>query len=183
LLVPLLGGCQAKAEQPAPAAPMIEVHDGTSVIASVRVGKPCRATIGPTEMIVGGPPLVSQLGDTRWSGSDGSNGTAIARDGVRVARVFPVGDAASSAVFDPVGAALMRVHADGDKAVVSDTANHLLRTLARAGSKITVDHPSLTITGTNDLVLASMLSAPELDPEVRMLAACERVLVTEKKEL
>ena len=162
---------------------MIEVHDGTSVIASVRVGKPCRATIGPTEMIIGGPPLVSQLGDTRWSGSDGSNGTAIARDGVRVARVFPVTDAASGAVFDPVGAALMRVHADGDKAVVSDTANQVLRTLARAGSKITVDHPALTITGTNDLVLASMLSAPELDPEVRMLAACERVLVTEKKEL
>jgi hypothetical protein len=102
---------------------------------------------------------------------------------VPVARVFPVTDPASSAVFDPVGAALMRVHADGDKATVSDTASHLLRTLARVGSKITVDHPALTVTGTNDLVLASMLSAPELDPEIRMLAACERVLVTEKKEL
>jgi hypothetical protein len=188
-LVPLLG-CQAKADPPAPAPTLVEVRDGTTVIASLRPGRPCRATIGPTEMIVGGPPLISQLGSTRWSGSDGANGTVLERDGQRVARVFPTSDPASTAVFDMVGAAMVRVKAEADHATVSDTASRLIRTLARSGDTITVEpgpgpagQPKLVVTGTRDLVLASMLSAPELQPEIRMLAACERVLVTEKKEL
>lgn len=162
---------------------MIEVRDGTTVVASLRPGKPCRATIGPTEMIVGGPPLISQLGTTRWTGSDGANGTVLARDDQNVVRMFPTSDPANAAVFDMVGAAMVRVKAEADRATVSDTASRLIRTLARTGDTITVDVPKLTVTGTRDLVLASMLSAPELQPEVRMLAACERVLVTEKKEL
>src|SRR4051812_16518431 len=139
-------------------------------------------------MIVGGPPLISQLGSTRWSGSDGANGTVLERDGQRVARLFPTSDPTSTAVFDMVGAAMVRVKAEADHATVSDTASRLIRTLARSGNTITVEpgaagQPKLIVTGTRDLVLASMLSAPELQPEIRMLAACERVLVTEKKEL
>jgi len=186
LLVPLLG-CQAKADPPPPAPTLIEVREGTTVVASLRPGKPCRATIGPTEMIVGGPPLISQLGSTRWAGSDGANGTVIERDGLRVARLFPSSDPTSGAVFDMVGAAMIRVKAEADHATVSDTASRLIRTLARSGDTITVEpaagQPKLVVTGTRDLVLASMLSAPELQPELRMLVACERVLVTEKKEL
>ena len=51
-----------------------------------------------------------------------------------------------------------------------------VRRLTLAGDKITADDPAMTITGTSDLVLAALLSAPELLPEVRALAACQRVL-------
>lgn len=160
---------------------MVEVRDGSTVVASLRPGRPCRATIGPTEMIIGGPPLISQLGSTRWTGADGANGMVLSRDDQRVARLY------DGAVFDMVGAAMVRVKAEADRATVSDTASRLIRTLARTGDTITVDpaagQPKLVVTGTRDLVLASMLSASELQPEIRMLAACERVLVPGKKEL
>ena len=45
-----------------------------------------------------------------------------------------------------------------------------------AGATITIDSPALTVTGTDDLVLAAILASPEVVPQVRMLAACERVL-------
>lgn len=181
-LLPLLG-CQTKADPPAVAPTMVEVRDGTKVVASVRPGRPCRATIGPLEMIIGGPPLVSQLGDTRWSGKDGANGTTLEREGDRVARIFPVNDRSTVGVFDLNGVAMLRVQATPAGATVSDAASRPLRMLAMTGSTIKTDHPELVVTGTHDVLLASVLTAPELAPEIRMLAACERVLVTEKKEL
>lgn len=167
---------------------MHDLQAGGKVVASVRPGKPCRATIGPIEMIIGGPPLISQVGETRWSGSDGSNGMMIERDGDRVARIFPI-TGTTVGVFDLQGIPLIRVQPSADGATVSDASMRALRTLtldhtaAGAGTTIVSDHPPFRVSGTNDLVLASVLSAIELQPEVRMLAACERVLVTEKKEL
>ncbi len=162
---------------------MVEVREGTKLVASVRPGHPCRAAIGPLEMIIGGPPLVSQLGDTRWSGVDGANGTTLAREGDRIARIFPVNDRSSVSVFDLDGIAMLRVQATPAGATVSDAASNPLRQLAMTGGVIKTDHPELVVTGTHDVLLASVLTAPELTPEIRMLAACERVLVTEKKEL
>jgi hypothetical protein len=176
-------GCQGKAEPPAPVAPvMIEVHDGTQVTASVRTGRPCRATIGPIELIVGGPPLVSQLGETKWTGSNTpEGGTFLLRNDDRVVRVYPVGDPASAGVYDLQGVALLRVAATGDRATVTDAAGRPLRTLTRTGTEIAVDAPKVLVTGTPDLVLAALISSPEIGPEVRMLAACERVLVAQQK--
>lgn len=162
---------------------MVEVRDGTKVVASLRPGKPCRVTIGPTEMIIGGPPLISQLGDTRWTGKDGANGTTLEREGDRVARIFPIGDRATIGVFDLDNIAMLHVEVTPAGATVTDAASRPLRTLELNGDQIIADHPPLVVTGTHDVLLASMLTAPELSPEVRMLAACERVLVTEKKEL
>ena len=112
-------------------------------------------------MIIGGPPLISQLGDTRWTGSDGSNGTALARDGVRVARVYPVMDAASGAVFDPVGAALMRVTCRRRQ---SDGQRHREPPCCARSRSPARRSPSTTPRSRSpapaDLVLASMLSAP-----------------------
>ncbi|CAN5664831.1 hypothetical protein BH11MYX1_BH11MYX1_44190 [soil metagenome] len=190
-VIPFWGGCQAKADQPGPASPaLIELHDlqaGDKVVASVRPGRPCRATIGPTEMIVGGPPLISQVGATRWSGRDGSNGTTLERDGDRVARIFPI-DGTTVGVFDLQGVPVIHVQPSAAGATVSDASMRALRTLTldhtpAGGTTIVSDHPPFRVSGTSDLVLASVLSAVELQPEVRMLAACERVLVTEKKEL
>jgi antitoxin (DNA-binding transcriptional repressor) of toxin-antitoxin stability system len=182
-LLPLLG-CQTKADPPAvDPTVMVEVRDGTKVVASLRPGRPCRASIGPLEMIIGGPPLISQLGETRWTGKAGANGTTLAREGDPVARIFPVNDHNTVGVFDLNGVAMLRAQATAAGATVSDAASRPLRVLAMTGSTIQTDHPALVVTGTHDVLLASVLTAPELSPEVRMLAACERVLVTEKKEL
>ena len=78
------------------------------------------------------------------------------------------------------GIAQVRVAVTGDVAAVEDKASRPVRKLTRAGEQITSSDPALTITGTQDLVLAALLSAPELLPEVRMLAACERVLAKKK---
>lgn len=162
---------------------MIVVKDATDhdrIVASVRIGKPCRATIGPNEMIIGGPPLVSQLGDTRWEGSDGSAGTMLTRNTEQFAKL--VIDTMKADIFDPTGTAMLHVLATPTSATVADGTGAEARKLALAHETITVSKPQLSITGTHDLVLASVLTAPELAPEVRMLAACERVLM-QKQEL
>ena len=46
----------------------------------------------------------------------------------------------------------------------------------KVGDEIVSDPPA-RLHRHDDLVLAALLAAPELVPEVRMLAACERVLV------
>lgn len=174
-----LGACQdPQREAPAPAPAAVQVRDGKGAsVAELRPTRPCRATIGGIELIVGGPPLLATYGTAKWTGTSDANGTTLARDGERVARVFPVGDPAKAAVLDMQGVALARIAVTGDKATVSDAASVPVRNLVRAGDAIKSDSPALTITGTDDLILAALLASPELQPEVRMLAACERVLV------
>ena len=175
-------GCQSKREAPPPAPETaIQVRDASGVlVAEVRPLRPCRGTVGPVELIVGGPPLLATYGSTQWTGSAGTNGTMLLRDGQPVARVYPAGDAKTAAVLDPHGVALARVVATGKSAIISNAASVPVRNLQLAGDTITADAPKLTISGTQDLVLAALLSAPELAPEVRILAACERVLVKDK---
>jgi hypothetical protein len=177
-LLALLVGCQSKSRQVEPAPlPAIEVKDGSgATLAELRITRPCRATIEARELIVGGPPLIATLGATRWTGESQQNGTVLSRDGERTARVFPVGDPAAAAVFDMKGVALIRVARSGTSATVSEASGAALRVLHDRGTAIESDPPGITITGTDDLVLAAVFSAPELVPEVRMLAACERVL-------
>lgn len=174
-------GCQGKSEAPpAPSGPApVVVQDAKgTVLAELRPGHPCRATIGPIELIIGGPPLVTQLGNTRWTGDDGANGTTLVRGTEPVARVFPVGDATQVAVLDPQGVAMARISVSGGDANVSNAGGQLVRRLhTKVGGTITIDQPAATATGTSDLVLVALLTAPELPPEVRMLAACQRVLV------
>jgi hypothetical protein len=174
-------GCQGKSEPPpAPALPTpIVVRDAKGEeLVRVQPGHPCRATLGPFEMMVGGPPLVAQLGDAHWVGDDESNGTTISRNGAPVARVFPVGDPMSASVLDPQGVALVRVQKGGGDVVVSNAAGKTVRHLhTRVDGKIIIDQPAATADGTKDLVLVGLLTASELAPEVRMIAACQRVLV------
>jgi hypothetical protein len=168
------GGKQAEQAPPTP----IEVRDAQGVVAELLPIRPCRAKVGNQEMIVGGPPILSQLGTTRWMGTTGSNGTMYEKDGERVARLYPLADANEASVLDTHGVALMRVMVTGETAKVTDAATVPVRNVTKEGNAITIDAPvPLTVTGTDDLVLAALLTAPELTPEVRMLAACERVLV------
>jgi len=147
------------------------------VIAELRPLRPCRASVDGTEMIVGGPPILSQVGNTTWTGSTSENGTTYSRDSERIARIYPIRDPKSAAVLDMQGVAMARITVAGDKAAVADASTATIRSLTKLGSTISIDAPPLTVTGTDDLVLAALLTAPELVPEVRMLAACERVLV------
>lgn len=175
-----LAACNGGSKQapPAPTATPIEVRDAQGVVAELMPIRPCRAKVGDQEMIVGGPPILSQLGDVRWMGTDGSNGTTYEKDGQRIARLYPLADPMQAGVIDTQGVALMRVKVTGGKAIVTDSATLPVRNLVKQEKSISVDAPiALTVTGTDDLVLAALLTAPELVPEVRMLAACERVLV------
>jgi hypothetical protein len=177
--LPALAACQDPPRQttaPEPAA--IQVRDGSGkTVAELRPTRPCRVTIAGSELIVGGPPLVATYGAAQWTGTSASNGTTFAKDGTAVARVFPVGDPAQAAVLDMQGIALVRITVAGDKATVADASSVPVRNFLKTGTAIKSDSPALTITGTNDLILAALLGSSELQPEVRMLAACERVLV------
>jgi len=170
-------GCHRRAEPPA-AAPIvsIEVHDATSVVASLRPDRPCRASVGPIELIVGKDPFVAELGETHWTGERGKLGMFFLENGTKVARVFPEDDPASVAVFDPTGVPLVQIQATATSATVTDGTGHALRTLTRHGDAIASSQPVTTVTGTTDLVLAALITAQELEPEIRMLAACDRVL-------
>lgn len=148
------------------------------VIAELRPLRPCRASVHGDEMIVGGPPILSQVADTTWTGSTTTeNGTTYSKGTDRIARVFPIRDPAKAAVLDMEGVAMVRIAVTGDKATVADASTAPIRNLTRLGGTISIDAPRMTVSGTDDLVLAALLTAPELVPEVRMLAACERVLV------
>jgi hypothetical protein len=175
-------GCQGKSEAPPPAPsgpPSVVVQDDKgSVLAELRPGHPCRATIGPFEMIIGGPPLVAQLGDARWTGDDADNGTTIEKNAQPVARVYPVGDPTQVAVLDTQGVAMARIAVSGGDAIVSNAGGQQVRRLhTKVGGTITLDRPAATASGTSDIVLVALLTSAELPPEVRMLAACQRVLV------
>jgi hypothetical protein len=173
-------GCQTKSEPPAPAQPVdVVVRDAKGdVLVDLRPGHPCRATLGPFEMMVGGPPLVAQLGEAHWVGDDENNGTTISRNNRPIARVFPVGDPMTVAVLDPEGVPIVRVQKGGGDVLVSNASGQTVRHLhTRVDGAIVIDDPAATATGTKDLVLVALLTARELQPEIRMIAACQRVLV------
>lgn len=179
-LLVVLAGCKdapSKGSVPAPPAPVVVTDATGTTLAELRVSRPCRVTIGPLELIVGGPPLVASVGSTSWKGETETNGTFLLRDGERIARLYPADHATKGGVFALDGTAQMRVEVTGDTARVQDRASIPVRELRHSGGTITVSEPAMTVTGTDDLILAALLSAPELVPEVRMLAACERVLV------
>lgn len=177
------GGAASTSGQPAPRK-MIEVRDGKgSVLARLTEGRPCRVTIDDEELIVGGRPLVMMLGETRWSGDDIDGSTVLVRDGESVARIFPAEVKPDElSLFDREGVAMLRVTVSGDTATVRDAQQQPVRELVRTASAITSKAPSgtITVTGTTDLVLAAVLSATEVSLEVRALAACHRLLPTQK---
>lgn len=163
---------------------MIELRDAKgAVLARVTEGRPCRATIDGDELIVGGRPLVMMHGETRWAGDDIDGSTVITRDGESFARIFPatIGNDALD-VFDREGVALIRATATGDTAVVRDSGQSIARELSRtaAGIAIKMSSGDAVVTGTQDLLLAAVLSATEVSTEVRALAACHRLLPSQK---
>jgi hypothetical protein len=168
-----LAACQSAAHPPAaPARQSIEVRDGAIVTARVTAGHPCRAVVDGTELLVGGRPLVAQIGGTRWSGEDRENGTTLSKNDAPIARIH------ANQLFDGEGIPVLRVSANGD---IANAAGQVTRrAVAVGGPAPLVRIGDLLITGlrgtASDIPLAAMLTAPGVSAELRGLAACHYLL-------
>jgi len=172
----ILAGCQGKPEPDPPRPPplVIVARAGGTTVAHIIAGHPCRAEVEGDELLIGTQPLVAQVGATRWSGEDSEGGTTLRRDGTPVIRIRD-NDEAVIEVFDPKGGAILRLSADG--AIANERGEVLRRAEAsRAAIKI----GDAVVTGTTDVALGVLITAPELIPEVRGLAACHRLFWREQ---
>src|SRR5687768_16467394 len=160
-------GCQGGSTPPPPKGrPAIEVRDASgAILATVQAGRPCRANDGGIELLVGGRPLVAQHGTDRWTGEDAANGTTLKKNDQVVARIH------AKQLFDENGIPVIRVLEGGD---IVDKANAVVRKATPRGGSVAIG--DLTISGTQDVVLAAMLTAREAVPEVRGIAACHYLL-------
>lgn len=172
-----MGGCSSKDREPAPPPFAIEARDPAGVVARLVPGRPCRATVEGVELMVGGPPLAAQNGAATWSAEDAANGTTFRKNGTAVARLH------ARQLFDAEGLPLLRVLEDGR---VADRASAIVREAVPAATGVTVRPPmrpdatavpaGVTVSGTDDAVLAVLLTAPEVTPELRAILACHRLL-------
>jgi hypothetical protein len=174
----LAGGCQGRSEPDPPRPPraVIEARVGSTTLAHIIAGHPCRAEIDGDELLIGTQPLVAQVGGTRWSGDDtgGDGTTTLRKDGAAVVRIRDTQEAAIE-VFDPRGAAILRLSADG--AIANGRGEVLRRAEATRGS---IQIGEAVVTGTTDVALGVLITATELIPEVRGLAACHRLFWREQ---
>jgi len=171
LALALIAGCQGKSEldPPRPPRPVIEARSAGATIARIVTGHPCRAEIDGNELLIGTEPLVTQIGSSRWSGDSADNGTTLRKDGAAIVRIHDTQDAGVE-VFDPYGTALLLVTADG---AIANGRGEILRRAEPANAAIKIG--DAIVTGTKDLALGVIITAPELIPEVRALAACHRL--------
>ncbi|MEO7730490.1 MAG: hypothetical protein ABIY55_05920 [Kofleriaceae bacterium] len=172
----LIAGCQGKSEPdpPRPPPPVIEARANGATIAHIVDGHPCRAEVGGEELMIGTMPLVAQVGNSRWSGDDIDDGTTLRKDGVAIVRLRDLADA-SVEVFDPRGVAILHVSADG---TVADARGEIVRRVDATSAALKIGDS--IVTGTSDLALGVLVTAPELIPEVRALAACRRLFAREQ---
>lgn len=170
----LIAGCQGKSEPDPPRPPRLVIEARSGGATSVRIvpGHPCRADIDGNELLIGTEPLVTQVGNSRWSGDDAADGTTLRRDGAAIVRLHDTQDAGVE-VFDPHGAAILSVTPDG---AIANAHGEILR--RAAPTKVAIKIGDSVVTGTSDLVLGVLITAPELIPEVRALAACHRLSIS-----
>ena len=170
-----LVGCQGKSEPDPPRPPqsVIEARTTNSTRARIVAGHPCRAEVEGDELLVGTMPLVAQVGNTRWSGEPAEAGTTVRKDGELLFRIADIQEGVD--VFDPQGAAVLHISADG---ALANAKGEILRRAEPARAAVQIGET--TVTGTSDLALAVLVTAPELIPEVRALAACHRLFAREQ---
>jgi hypothetical protein len=148
----------------------IELDEDGKVVARVVPGHPCRATVAGVELLVGGPPLIAQYGDTKWTAETKSNGTTFLANDRAVARIH------ANQLFDPQGIPLIKVLDDGG---IVNGPGRLVRRAKVATQPVPrvviedlATHHESSVTGTQDIALAGLLAAPEASAEVRALTAC-----------
>ena len=131
--------------------------------------------------------LIAQVGDVRWTGDDGTNGTTLRQNADAAARILDDKPGAL-ALFDAGGVPLIRATVDpgGQRATVSDRAGVAVRYVVHTGHGLEIQPVSgavpkpTTVVGTEDLLLAAVLTATEALPEERGLSACHRLFPIEK---
>jgi hypothetical protein len=148
---------------------VLEVRSHASVVAHIIAGHPCRAEMEGEELMIGTQPLVTQVGASRWSGDEADGAIMLRKDGTAIVQLRD-SDEAAIEVFDPQGGAILRLSSDG---AIANGRGEVLRRAETARGAIKID--DLTVTGTADVPLAELVTAPELIPEVRSLAACHRL--------
>jgi len=176
LALAVIAGCQGRSEPDPPRPPrqVIEARANGTTTARIVAGHPCRADVNGDELLVGTEPLVAQVGNSRWSGDDADDGTTLRKDGAPIVRLRDLADS-SVEVFDPRGAALLRVSADG---TVANARGEVVRRAEASPAALKIGDS--VVTGTSDLALGVLVTAPELIPEVRALAACHRLFTREQ---
>jgi len=175
-----IAGCQGKAEPdpPRPPWPVIEARAGSggTTLARIVAGHPCRAEVDGDDLLIGTVPLIAQVGGSRWTGDDSAgDGTTLRKDGAAIVRIRDAQEAAIE-VFDPRGTALLRLSSDG---AIANGSGEVLRRAEATRTAIKVGEA--VITGTTDIALGGLITAPELIPEVRALAACHRLFWHEQR--
>jgi hypothetical protein len=153
---------------------VIEARSGGSMIARIVASRPCRADIDGNELLIGIEPLVVQVGNSRWTGDHADDGTTLRRDGTAIVRVRDAQDTGIE-VFDPAGAAILRVTPEG---AIANADGEILRRAEPLHAAIRIG--DAMVTGTSDVALGALVTAPELVPEVRGLAACHRLFSREQ---
>lgn len=148
---------------------MIEVRGPTGVSARVVAGHPCRAEVEGVELLVGGRPLIAQVGETRWTAEDAANGTTLMQNDKPVARIH------AKQFFDAEGIPVLRVMDNGD---IVDPAGRVAKKALATPEGVRIGDLLVTgLTGTPDeLALAAMLTAPGVSSPLRALAACHYLL-------
>jgi hypothetical protein len=175
LALAILAGCQGKSEPDPPRPPpaLILARAGSATVARIIAGHPCRAEVEGDELLIGTQPLVAQVGGNRWSGDDSEGGITLRRDGAPIVRIRDTDDAIE--VFDPRGAAILRLSTDG--AVANERGEVVRRAEA---TRMAIKIGDAVVTGTTDVALGALITAPEMIPEVRGLAACHRLFWREQ---
>jgi hypothetical protein len=177
LALALVAGCQGKSEPDPPRPPpaVVEARAGSTTVARIIAGHPCRADVESNELLIGTQPLVAQVGNSRWSGDEvDGGGTTLRKDGTPIVRIRDTEDAAIE-VFEPQGGAILRLSADG---AIANGRGEILRRAEATHAAIRIG--DAVVTGTTDVALGALVTAPELIPEVRALAACHRLFSHEQ---
>jgi hypothetical protein len=172
-------GCQTKSEKAPEVPKIVEVRDEHDVsVASIhpgQPGRPCHAQLTGKDLVVDDKPSLESGGAT-WTTEKRQNGLAMLKDGQLVARIVepPVEDGSVGHidVVDPNGVALVRIDRDHSRITVATAGGIRLREGRSLGQNKPIQIGSASITGTDDRLLAALIAAPEVPPEIRAIYAC-----------
>jgi hypothetical protein len=162
----------------APSAPgSIELRDAADqVTGSFTAGPPCRLVLGGDELVVNNDRAT--LSGESWKVTDAANGATAQHGDQPIARAY-AGAPNELSVIDPEGVPFFTAVGGDDHAQLSGRTGVPLRALAVVGGDIEIhgldDKLIARALHTHDLMLAALLTSPEVSPEARALLACHRI--------